>query len=256
MLLVPSRRRLDKLRNFCNSAVKTETTCPAMILVDKQDFHDNEKEYQALEMYHFPNKEWKIHVTEAEKMGPKVREVWPLIKDRAWVGILNDDHVIKTKEWDKKIISQLNGKNFITTSDGWNAPKRAAGATMFSMPLMEAFGFPMFPPQIDHLGIDDVFEQLGRACGCWEIDMSVLVEHHHVFKNADARDETHDLIYGKLPWGQSPESQKVQKDFEEWFKNDFPGIVERVRRFREIEKLAELPRKDGSFGSPALPISS
>jgi hypothetical protein len=185
-------------------------------------------------------------------MGPKVREVWPRIKDRAWVGILNDDHVIVTRHWDVKLISQLNGKNFLSCNDGWNAPKRAAGATVFSMPLMEAFGFPMFPIGIDHLGIDDVFENLGRACGCWEVDMSVKVEHHHALKNPDMIDDTHTKVYGTLPWGQSPESQKCQTEVTEWFNNHFPAVVQRVRDFRKSESLAELPRRDGSFGSPTV----
>lgn len=255
MWLIPSRRRLTKLRNFCDSAMAAETTTPALIIVDKQDYKDNEEAYLKLETHHFPNAEWKIHVSEAVGMGPKVREVWGIVKDRKWVGVLNDDHHIITKHWDVKLISQLNGKNFLTCNDGWNAPKRAAGATVFSMPLMEAFGFPMFPPQIDHLGIDDVFEQLGRACGCWEIDMSVKVEHHHAFKNPDMIDDTHRAVYGTLPWGQSPESKHTQEAFNEWFTKDFPGIVARVKEFRKSEQLAEMPRKDGSFGTPTISIS-
>ncbi len=252
MLLVPTRRRLGKLRNFCNSAIKTETTCPAILIVDRQDWQDNEEEYKAIEETHFPNRDWKFVITDAIGMGPKVREVWDLhVKGGKWVGILNDDHILVTKHWDKRLINQLNGKNFLTCNDRWNAPLRAAGATMFSMPLMEQFGFPMFPAQIDHLGIDDVFEQLGRQTGCWEVDMSVIVEHHHAFKNQDAVDETHTLVYGKQPWqnaqGQlSDVALKTQTDFNEWFTKDFPEIVKRVREFRKHEGVLELPMKRGT----------
>lgn len=244
MLLVPTRRRLSKLKNFCQSAVAAETTCPAMILIDAKDFKDNQKSYTDLEMFEFPNKDWKIYVTEAERMGPKVREVHGVWREHSWVGILNDDHHIVTKEWDKRLIAQLDGKNFITCNDRWNAPKRAAGATLFSMALMEAFGFPMFPLQIDHLGIDDVFENIGRATGCWEVDMSVIVEHHHAFKNPDMIDETHKLVYGTRPWAESTQAKETEIAFRKWAETDFAGIVERVKALRGSDVLAELPKKD------------
>lgn len=254
MWLIPSRRRLGKLRNFCNSAIHSQTTTPALIIVDKEDYKDNQAEYSQLEMHHFPNDKWKIHVSNAVGMGPKVRETHKIWKNCAWVGILNDDHILVTKEWDKRLISQLNGKNFLTCNDKWNAPQRAAGATIFSMPLMDAFGFPMFPLQIDHLGIDDVFEGIGRATGCWEVDMSVIVEHHHAFKNPDLMDDTHKLVYGTKPWHEAPEAKACQEAYNNWLTNDFPGVCERVRKLRASEKLAELPRRDGSFGAPIIPL--
>ncbi len=254
MWLVPSRRRVDKLRNFCNSAIRAETTTPALIIVDEQDYRDNLREYELLAQYHLPAN-WSIHRSEAEGMGPKVRETHGIWKTQNWVGILNDDHHIVTKHWDQKLISQLTGRNCLTCNDRWNAPIRAAGATIFSMPLVEVFGFPLFPPTIDHLGIDDVFETIGRNTGCWEVDMSVIVEHHHALKNPDMLDETHFKIYGKEPWqnqqGQlSPEAQKVHNAFQKWLAEDAPAVVGRVRELRKREGVDELPAKN-----PAVPVS-
>lgn len=244
MWLVPSRRRLTKLRNFCNSAIKTKTTTPALIIVDKKDFEENQDEYAQIEVYHFPvGAGWKIHVSTAEGMGAKIKETHLMWKDAAWVGVLNDDHVLVTPEWDTRLISQLNGRNFLTCNDRWNAPQRAAGATIFSMPLMEAFGFPMFPSQIEHLGIDDVFETIGRATGCWEVDMSVVVEHHHAYKNPDMIDDTHRAVYGTMPWDQSPQAVDAQQRFMAWYKTDFPAVIQRVRELRVTDKLAELPKR-------------
>ncbi len=250
MWLVPTRRRVSKLRNFLRSAIDAETETPGLLLIDHLDYTDNQRHYDKLEM----PEGWRIQLTDAIGMGPKIREVWDLVKNCAWVGVLNDDHYIVTPAWDRRLILQLNGKNFITCNDRWNAPKRAAGATIFSMPLMEAFGFPMFPKQIDHLGIDDVFETIGKNTGCWEVDMSVIVEHHHAFKNQDAIDETHRAVYGSQPWVNaqgvpSPEAARTQAAFEDWVKNDAPGVVERVRKLRAGEQLQELPN-----GIKAIPI--
>lgn len=263
MWLIPTRRRVSKLREFCNSAVKAETTTPALIIIDAKDYKDNQHDYMNLEMYHFPTGAgWKIHVSEAEGMGPKIREVWPQIQDRAWVGVLNDDHVIVTKHWDKRLVNQLTGRNFITCNDKWQAPNRAAGATVFSMPLLEAFGFPMFPPQIDHLGIDDVFETIGRNTGCWEVDMSVTVEHHHAFKSPETgMDETHRKVYGTSPWQNpqtgelNPEAKSSREALAEWLKTDAPGVIERVRKLRSREGIQELPSGKPRVEATAIPVS-
>lgn len=246
MWLVPTRRRLAKLRNFCKSATSAQTTTPALIIIDESDYADNKKEYLFIKDNLFPSN-WKIHISKAVRMGDKVRETEPIWKHFKWVGILNDDHYLVTKNWDKKLIAQLDGKNFITCNDKWNAPQRAAGATVFSMPLIKAFGFPIFPNQIFHLGIDDVFEQIGRATGCWEVDMSVIVEHHHAFKNPDTIDETHTAVYGTQPWQNpqtgelSPEAKQTQAAFMEWHQNDFPEVVKRVNELRKHDRVAELP---------------
>lgn len=251
--LIPSRRRIEKLRKFCDSAVATKTSTPAIIIIDAKDYKDNNSDYLDIEMNHFPNPEWKIHVSKAEGMGPKVREVWDRIKDRPWVGILNDDHFLVTKEWDKILISQLTGKNFVTCNDRWNAPRRAAGATLFSMDLLNAWGFPMFPPEIDHLGIDDVFEQLGKHTGCWDIDMATIVEHHHTyqrikamedFQNPQIVDDTHAAIYGRQLWDGSPAAEDTRKRLEAFFKDTFPGALERTKQLLDgSEKVDQLVNK-------------
>lgn len=258
MLLVPSRRRLAKLRNFCNTAVASETTCPAIIIVDAKDYKDNEEEYKQLEMHHFPNLQWKIHISESEGMGDKVRETESLWKTAGWVAILNDDHHIVTKHWDQRLIKQLNGKNFITCNDRWNAPMRAAGATVWSMDIIKAVGFPIFPKQIDHLAIDDVWETIGRSTGCWRIDMSVIIEHHHVYQDYQGRiDDTHLKVYGNGQWQGSPQALDVQKRFQGWIEQDGKGVVDRVmdlqNRGPEALQL-ELPMEGIAAAAPPTPV--
>lgn len=252
MWLVPSRRRITKLRNFLHSAIDAETSTPGIVIVDNQDYMDNRAAYDRMEMP--PG--WKFVMTEAVGMGPKIRQVWDAhVKGGLWVGILNDDHFIVTKGWDVRLINQLNGKNFLTCNDRWNAPQRAAGATVFSMPLMEAFGFPMFPEGIDHLGIDDVFETIGKNTGCWEVDMSVIVEHHHAFKNPDLVDETHKAVYSGQPWQDntgklSPVAAATHAAFQKWVNEEATKVVGRVRELRKSEALNELP-----FKNKTVPVS-
>lgn len=238
MWLLPSLNRTKLLERFMKSAIETKTSTPGIVIIDKDDYLKNDEDYRTMESVLFP-KNWKIHITDAVGMGPKVREVWDRVKDCDWVGILNDDHVCITPEWDVRLVKQLNGINFLTCDDNWNAPARAAGATVFSMPLMRAMGFPMFPPQVDHLGIDDVFESIGRATGCWDIDMAVTVEHKHAYRALKSMDDfklvddTHAKTYGRGPWGGSPQAQECEQRLKSFFEGEFKDVVNRVNHHIE-----------------------
>ena len=231
MTLLPTLNRIEKLKKFLASAIAAETSTPGILIVDKEDYAVNAEGYASLIL---PD-QWRVELTNSVGMGDKVREVWPLVKDCAWVNLLNDDHYIVTKEWDKKLLKQLNGKNFITCNDGWNAPARAAGATIWSMPLLECVGWPIFPSQINHLGIDDVWEQIGRATGTWRVDMRVLIDHQHVYKNSQA-DDTHKLTYGSnLNWNGSPQQQDVAHRLEMFRVNEFGPAVEKIKKFSGVD---------------------
>ncbi len=238
MILLPTYNRIEKLKNFLKSAVETETSTPGLVLIDEEDFAANKQEYLGMEGA-YPEC-WRVHITKSRGMGAKVREVWRFVREYAVVGILNDDHVCITKNWDTKLIRQLNGKNFISCNDNWNAPFRAAGATIWSMPLLECVGWPIFPPQIDHLGIDDAWELLGRATGCWTVDMTVIIEHDHVLKGA-ANDETHKLIYGKGEWIGSPAQMDCAARLQLFIELELKKAVEKVKTFTQAEKYFERP---------------
>ncbi len=239
MILLPTLNRVEKLKNFMKSAVETETSTPGLVLIDEEDFFHHQAEYLKLQAEGFP-KSWKIEVTKTRGMGAKVREVWPKVREFAVVGILNDDHYCVTKHWDKRLIKQLNGKNFISCADGYQAPARAAGATIWSMPLLECVGWPIFPPQIEHLGVDDCWELLGRATGCWLVDMGVMIEHQHVLKGA-AVDETHLLTYGTSSWENSPAYMDVSARLKLFIELEFKRAIDKVMSFTQANDYFKGP---------------
>lgn len=230
MILLPTLNRLQKLETFMKAAKETETTTPGLVIVDHDDFAANLDEYKRLEAEAFPER-WEIRLTNARGMGSKVREVFPDISHLPYVGLLNDDHLPITKHWDVKAIKQLNGKNFVSTNDRWRAPAMAAGLTIWSMPLLECVGYPIFPRQIEHLGIDDIWQHLGRATGCWRVAMDIVVEHQHAFLGA-AADETHKLTYGEGPWQGSPAQQDMQARCNAWLQ-EAPQAIEKIKKFAD-----------------------
>jgi hypothetical protein len=127
------------------------------------------------------------------------------------------------KNWDVKLRDRLDGKNFVSSNDRWMAPMKAATATAWSMPLLEALGWPIYPPGLQHLFIDDIFEAIGRGAGCWRICMDVVVEHRHVLNGRGAKDETHDKVYSQKAW------DRDHATFELFMKHDFQEVIKKVQ---------------------------
>lgn len=190
IILVPTLNRPELLKRFLLSYVATETTMPCLVLVDKKD--PSLDDYQKID---YP-KGVTLVLTESRSMGGKCQEVWDQYIDLDAVTLLNDDHVLETLGWDNKVLSQITGTNVIGTNDGWTAPNRLGGATTFSTKVLKTLGW-MFPPGIEHLYIDNVYEFLCAKAQCANILMDVMARHNHVF-NPEAKakkDDTHTSIY-------------------------------------------------------------
>ena len=191
----------------------------------------NKLKYDALKM----PLSYSIVVTDAVKMGDKIREVWPQVKSKnpQWVNVLNDDHVIKTKHWDKILEKKLDGTNFVTCNDNWMSPRKAAGATMFSMELLDTVGWPIYPPGMQHLFIDDLWETIGYGTGCWQIDHSVTIEHNNQLKTPHLRDTTFFEVYGKgSDLTKNPMWQNDHAVYKNIVEKDYLTIKNKIRKLR------------------------
>ena len=231
--LLPSLNRPTELEKFLETYKDTESSTPIWVLVDDTD--PSLDWYRQIKM---PEGSQMIF-TKAVTMGDKVREVWGRFKDFDYVGILNDDHRLKTKHWDQKVISQINGTNVISTNDGWVAPNRICGAICFSGKALRTLGY-MFLPGQQHLYSDDLWAVLFGKSGANRILMDVLVEHEHVYKNPAKKDQTSEKINGPLSLvngeGQGgfwPEDKKV---FEEWMK---------TKAEEDVQKIIDIQSKQG-----------
>ena len=232
--LVPTLNRIKLLRQFLASAVKHKTSTDGMVIVDKDDYHNQKVNYDLLALPPL----WTVVVTDAVTMADKIREVWPKIKDYDAVCLLNDDHEIKTDHWDTKLLSKIDGTNFVTCQDNWMSPRKAAGATVWSMELLKTVGWPIYPPGMIHLFIDDLWESIGKGTGCWLIDHSVTVEHHNQLKTPDQRDSTFNKVYGTGPdvtqhkWWQNDE-----KVYQEFTKNDYITVRNKIRQLKGMLEI-------------------
>lgn len=236
MTLLPTLNRLKLLERFLDSAVACNTTSPGLVIVDGKDWEKNRLKYKALTM----PKGWEFFLSVGVKMGDKVREAWSSVmaSDAKWVNLLNDDHVIRTKNWDQILAARIDGTNFVTCQDGWMSPTKAAGATMFSVKLLETLGIPIYPPKMKHLFIDDFWETIGRGNGIWDIEHSVLIEHHNQLKTPTERDSTFYEVYGRnQDLTQSELWKHDEQVYRDYVRQEFLPIRDKIRKLRGMTEI-------------------
>lgn len=232
MWLLPTLNRTEKLKNLFEASIKTEVSTPCLVIVDHKDWEENKDKYEALAL----PKSWEYRQTASRTMGDKIREVWPEVvrRGRKWVGVLNDDHHPMTNKWDRVLLEMLDGKNFTSAND--RSPRTflmPVTATAWSMDLLKAIEWPIYPPGLTHLFIDDVWRDLGRACGCWRIETRAVVMHNHVLFGTGVKDETHNVVYGEeFPQKSSRMWDHDKAIYENFMKHDFPQTVEKIKRFQ------------------------
>ncbi|MDE2232564.1 MAG: hypothetical protein KGJ90_00330 [Patescibacteria group bacterium] len=176
----------------------TDTYTAGFVIIQKDEFEQLRGEYEAITLY--PN--WQYVTTNGDSQGDKVREIWEQYKNGDWIGIIGDDQVVSTIEWDKKLISHINGWNVVTCSDNWifNAPTkhwgdgRFCGAPCFSGPLVRELGW-FFLPGTHQIFLDDTWEQLGHMTGCWKRVFDVNVDHLHYRNGLAEKDDTYSRAY-------------------------------------------------------------
>lgn len=198
---------------------------------------DNEdprkEEYQKLA---YP-KDCVLIMTQGRTMGDKIHGLYEEFKDMDAVMVLNDDHRPLTEEWDKKVLSRINGTNVVFTNDGqepskpWNAPHRICGAITLSGGVIRALGY-FWPREIKHLYTDEAWGFIFNHAKNAECLMDVCVYHEHAYVHQNKRDETYREINGEgdfsiaKPTGGMWESDRGA--FERWLHSSAMADAQKV----------------------------
>jgi hypothetical protein len=227
MWLLPTRRRVDVVKRFLAAAVDKGMRLPGTILVNNAELSELSSEYAALGLP--PG--WRIMGVEADCICATMREAIPIYKDLDFVGTVTDDVVPETDGWEQKLLEWHDGATIISCNDGSQAPRRMAGAIIWPVALFRAVGY-WVPNTFRHCFVDDLWESLGRECGCWRIRMDVTVRHLHPWVTGE-EDDTHKHSYSKEFW----DNDKAA--YENWQLYYKARAVERLSAFvKEKRKVA------------------
>jgi hypothetical protein len=237
MWLVPSRKRPHNLKRFFAALQETRTSTVGYVLVNESEFEDATWRAEYLRLAPPPN--WSFVLTRGDSQGDKLREVEDLYRRADWIGLLGDDQVPLTSEWDRKLLARVLGWNLVSCyDDNWQINERGgriAGTILWSGDLYRAIGY-LFPPGMHHVYIDDYLEELGQLSGCWSFAeqavADVVIAHLHYTRKMSDYDETYKRAYET--YGDSDNST-----WQQWRANELGAAVERVKTL--INNYARVP---------------
>ena len=260
MWLLPSRRRPANLARFFDAYKATGATTPGMVIIDQEDLVEHYADYRAIGL----PVGWHLDATVGKTQGEKIAEVWHRVQHCAWLGLIGDDCEPRTPALGPAAArAAWTLANIVSCDDGWQAPKRLGNCWVMGGELVRAVGY-IFPPGLQHLCVDDVWETIGREAGCWTCRMDVLVAHRHVLKGEAAADDTHKLVYGSATvdtaGGLWPDDMRA---FAEWRESDRHRAVAAARALRpapqeegpDRETQRRIARAQGRSVMIATPIA-
>lgn len=140
MWLLPSQDP-EKLHRFFMWCRDTGINNPGIVLVEKNHFGSLETEYKAL----IAPPGWTFHLTESGEFVGQIREVWDLYKDLPWMGIMGDDCLTLSIQWEKMLLESLVGWNVVSVHDDRKAGSGGIGrGSIWSGDLVRTIGTLFF----------------------------------------------------------------------------------------------------------------
>ena len=201
MWLLPSRGRPHLVRRlFAEGKFRT----PGLLIIDDDDY----KNYRGMELpsgwekVSFP----RMFLSGKLNAGVKRRP------DEPWYGILNDDHLPLTADWDLKLVKACNPMTWPKDNYG-----DRISTLVISGDLVRTLGW-ISPPELNHFYIDDVHELIAECLGCHRLD-SVTVSHEHVNAGRMKPD---------LTWQERPQPHEDRIAFTKWCREKWPEIRQRI----------------------------
>ena len=201
MWLLPSRGRPELVKRLFKAG-KFQT--PGLLILDIGDAES----YEGLALP--PG--WEKIIRPRMFLSGKINEGVKYRPEEPWYGILNDDHLPITEDWDLKLVEACNQMTWPKDNYG-----DRISTLVISGDLVRTLGW-IAPPELRHFYIDDVHELIAECLGCHRLD-SVTVSHEHVNAGRMKPD---------LTWQERPQPHEDRIAFTKWCREKWPEIRKRI----------------------------
>lgn len=170
--LVPSYKRPQRLQKLLSSIIEHGTKTKGLVLLSSDDEHD----YAGLSV---PDGWGVVKLQDvAEGRNAILNQYFKDFPNHSWYGLLEDDMVVRTPDWDVKLVEGCPSYGFSTANDKWLAPNRARGAKVLDGDLVRAMG-GLAPAGAKHSFLHEMHEDIGANFKCWNYLPEVVVEEEH-----------------------------------------------------------------------------
>jgi hypothetical protein len=209
VVLVPTKGRPQNAARLISAWLETQAKAQLMFLGDEDDekLPDYEVIMRQVEGDHLV----QMIAGPPKRIGPWLNEVAPAIVEmspaESVVGFMGDDHVPRTRWWDRQIFNSLTLRpGIVYGNDLFQGPNLPTAVFMTGRIIGE-LGY-MVPPGLQHMYLDNAWKEWGERSGSLTYLADVVIEHMHPHAGKAEGDET----YGQV-WPYMTEDMPVWEDY-------------------------------------------
>lgn len=190
LIICPTRERGYKIKEFYDMFKEKSSICDLVFSLDK----DDEVNYPK-----FDDKGTFYEIGYRNDIVPAINYVaykYAQNKQYEFIGILNDDHVIRTDFWDKIIYDKIKGNNFAIAypNDLYpNSKDNYASSVIMGSELIRCLGY-MATPTLKHFYPDAIWIELGKKINQLYYFDDVIIEHMHYTINKSQVDSLYQYV--------------------------------------------------------------
>jgi len=218
MFIVPTYKRPERLKNLIQAYIDTKATAPIHVVIQ-----GNAELYDGIE---YPDT-WTVEVLENNiGLVAATNLIFNKFPAEKWYGVICDDVMPITNEWDKLLLNLVTDWNIVTLKDTLNKNDwRMSGIPVIGGELIRCANF-IFPPCNWHICGDDWWELVAKNCNNW-IKIDAYSTHVTPETTGIAPDETYKTSYVDF------DGQVFQ--YKQWLEVHGNQLLDRIKaHFKEV----------------------
>ena len=219
MWVFPTRSRVDNCKRFIDAWKKTNASTPVYLRIDDCDPCIDE-----LQNLNWPE-QFTLVVGPREGIKASLQEMFAKYPNEPWYGILADDLLPQTKQWDLALIDRAGNDSISYPNDlGKKSKKSLPTHPCVGGDLVRAIGWFGFPATY-HFYVDTIWQYVGeRLNNIHRLD-NIIVEHLHYGRNKSELD----IIYEQS-------REKMQTDtyaYNDWISANGENLILQLDKFKK-----------------------
>lgn len=209
MLICPTIYRPDNVRRFVECYKATGATLPVFMVFDAANYHH-------YNYVGFPENFTKYIVAPGMRLGEIFNHIFEKYPNEPFYGMVADDVVPETYEWDKKLFYACQPDKIAWGFDGGN------DETLIRHPfiggaLVRQLGY-WSAPGVKHWFVDNAWRDIADALNCGVYLPDVRMKHYHHTNGLALRDRA----YESQP---DPIADRIA--YAIWRERELPGITQK-----------------------------
>jgi hypothetical protein len=212
MWVLPTRSRVKNCQRLIEAFASTKTNSAVYVRLD-----DNDPELEQMASLPWPNY-CEIVIGPQVRMRAAMEEMLSQYPGEAWYGILADDAIPKTQNWDQRLIQAASPASISYADEVWEKKNRICFPCVGG-DLVRYVGF-FGLPGVEHWGTDTIWERLHHECRLDNKQADVVLEHAHFNFGQAELDTTYE--------GTQQLKKQDKRAYRAWMDNHFESLKHNV----------------------------